>query len=430
MDYETTYAIQKHKMSVPTWSRMRLLSVTITLIFKAEDSSFFSAVVMSCYPTTNNQLRNLSNPRKQATINDGRVTLQPIHGRQISFATSTTRTYTPGASKSNSGKQKTVICYNCKGEGHISKKCTKPKKKWDDAWFKDKVLLSQHYSTNQSSTPLSITYPSDDYQSSVYHNVYSLQSSISQLKYAPTINQQPQECEFPQLDSGLTVLVFKQDNPINAINHMMSFLSAVVTSRYPTTNNQLRNLSNPRKQATINDGRVTLQPIHGRQISFATTTTRTYTPGASKSNSGKQKTVICYNCKGEGHISKKCTKPKKKWDDAWFKDKVLLCTQPKRPRNTAWFKEKLMLAEAQEAGQILDEEQLAFLADPSILEALVSQQTIPQNSTFHTEDLDAYDSDCNDLSLAKAVLMANLSSCDPEVLFEVPYTNSYLNKTY
>ncbi|GJR14103.1 retrovirus-related pol polyprotein from transposon TNT 1-94 [Tanacetum coccineum] len=36
---------------------------------------------------------------------------------------------------------------------------------------------------------------------------------------------------------------------------MMSFLSAVVTSRYPTTNNQLRNSSNPRQQATINDGR-------------------------------------------------------------------------------------------------------------------------------------------------------------------------------
>ncbi|GJU06868.1 integrase, catalytic region, zinc finger, CCHC-type containing protein [Tanacetum coccineum] len=39
------------------------------------------------------------------------------------------------------------------------------------------------------------------------------------------------------------------------------------------------------------------------------------------------------------------------------------CTQPKRPRNAAWYKEKAMLAEAQEAGQILDEEQLAFLAD-------------------------------------------------------------------
>nr|GEW33546.1 hypothetical protein [Tanacetum cinerariifolium] len=53
----------------------------------------------------------------------------------------------------------------------------------------------------------------------------------------------------------------KGDDPINAINHMMSFLTTVVTSRYPTTNNQLRNSSNPRKQATINDGIVTLQPI-------------------------------------------------------------------------------------------------------------------------------------------------------------------------
>ncbi|GJU39797.1 hypothetical protein Tco_1192754 [Tanacetum coccineum] len=38
------------------------------------------------------------------------------------------------------------------------------------------------------------------------------------------------------------LFMFKQDDdPIDAINHMMSFLSAVVTSRYPTTTNQLRN---------------------------------------------------------------------------------------------------------------------------------------------------------------------------------------------
>nr|GEV29033.1 hypothetical protein [Tanacetum cinerariifolium] len=85
------------------------------------------------------------------------------------------------------------------------------------------------------------------------------------------VNLQPQQAEFPQLDSGLTVLVFKQGyDPIDVINHMMSFLSIVVTSRYPTTNNQLRNLSNPRQQATINDGRVTLQPVQGRKFSFAT----------------------------------------------------------------------------------------------------------------------------------------------------------------
>ncbi|GKB18927.1 integrase, catalytic region, zinc finger, CCHC-type containing protein, partial [Tanacetum coccineum] len=151
-------------------------------------------------------------------------------------------------------------------------------------------------------------------------------------------------------DSGLIVPVFqKGDDPIDAINHMMSFLTAVVTSRYPTTNNQLRNSSNPRQQATINNGRVTLQPIQGRQTSFAAGTSRTYTPGASGSNSGKQRTVICYNCKGEGHMSRQCTKPKRKRDDSWFKEKVLL-------------------VQAQAHGQILNEEELAFLADPDIPE--------------------------------------------------------------
>ncbi|GKG27990.1 hypothetical protein Tco_0406317 [Tanacetum coccineum] len=82
------------------------------------------------------------------------------------------------------------------------------------------------------------------------------------MEYTPTVNQQQQQHEFPQLDSGLTILVFKQgDGPIDAINHMRSFLSAVVTSRYPTTNNQLRNSPNPRQHATINDGRMTLQPV-------------------------------------------------------------------------------------------------------------------------------------------------------------------------
>ncbi|GKC39160.1 hypothetical protein Tco_1051544, partial [Tanacetum coccineum] len=132
---------------------------------------------------------------------------------------------------------------------------------------------SQQYSTNQPSTPLSITYPSNDYQSSVHHNIYSLPSSIPQLEYAPTVNQQQQQHEFLQLDLGLTVPLFKQgDDPIDAINHMMSFLSAVVTSRYPTTNNQLRNSSNPRQQSTINDGREQVEAILGNKgLLFVTT---------------------------------------------------------------------------------------------------------------------------------------------------------------
>nr|GEY45252.1 retrovirus-related Pol polyprotein from transposon TNT 1-94 [Tanacetum cinerariifolium] len=39
---------------------------------------------------------------------------------------------------------------------------------------------------------------------------------------------------------------------------------------------------------------------------------------------------------------------------------------------------------------------------PGILEAPVAHQTIPQNLAFQTDDLDAYDSDCDDFSSAKA----------------------------
>ncbi|GJY79092.1 hypothetical protein Tco_0484893 [Tanacetum coccineum] len=93
------------------------------------------------------------------------------------------------------------------------------------------------------------------------------------------------------------------------------------------------------------------------------------------------------------------------------------CTQPKRPRNAAWYKEKAMLSEALEAGQILDEKQLAFLADPGIL-ADQAQTIIPHNAAFQTEDLDTYDSDYDDLSTAQAVLMANISNYRSDIISE------------
>nr|GEU87585.1 hypothetical protein [Tanacetum cinerariifolium] len=76
--------------------------------------------------------------------------------------------------------------------------------------------------------------------------------------------------------------------------------------------------------------------------------------------------------------------------------RVLLvrCTQPKRPRSSAWLKEMMLLVQAHKSSHILDEEQLAFLADLRIAD------------------------DCDDISLAKAVHMANLSSYDLDVLFE------------
>ncbi|GJV81375.1 retrovirus-related pol polyprotein from transposon TNT 1-94 [Tanacetum coccineum] len=166
--------------------------------------------------------------------------------------------------------------------------------------------------------------------------------------------------EFPQLDSGLIVPTFHQgEDPIECINKAMAFLSAVAL-RFPPSNNQLRMSSNPRNQATIQDGRFIVQQVQGRQSqSFAGTGNRGITTTLRGNYApGQPRVVKCYNCQGEEHMARQCT-------------------QPKRPRNAAWFKKKLMLAEAQEASQILDEEQLVFLADPRISEVLVAQQTIP-----------------------------------------------------
>nr|GFC92481.1 hypothetical protein [Tanacetum cinerariifolium] len=85
-----------------------------------------------------------------------------------------------------------------------------------------------------------------------------------------------QNIHHPKLDS-LYRFFHKRDDPIDAINHMMSFLTSVVASRYLATNNQLRTSSNPRQQATINNGRVTIQPIQGRQNFVSAGSSRPYT---------------------------------------------------------------------------------------------------------------------------------------------------------
>nr|GEW36461.1 hypothetical protein [Tanacetum cinerariifolium] len=158
------------------------------------------------------------------------------------------------------------------------------------------------------------------------------------------------------------------DDPIACLNNAMAFMSTVKALHFPLTNYQLIISSNLRNQATIQDGRVTVQQVQERQDQrFAGTRTK----GDATSFGGN---------------------------------------------NAA---EKMLLVQAHESGQVLDEEQLAFLADLRVVDVQVSQTTFPQNTAFQTDDLDAYDLDCDDISLAKAVLTANLSSYDSNVLFEM-----------
>nr|GEW13773.1 hypothetical protein [Tanacetum cinerariifolium] len=168
--------------------------------------------------------------------------------------------------------------------------------------------------------------------------------------------------------TGLVVPVFqKGDDPSDAINHMMSFLTAVVTSR--------------KSDRSTNSG---------RQNSLVAGMSRQYTSGPSGNNSGKQRAAVCYNCMEEGYMSKQYTKPKRKRDEEWFKDKMLL-------------------VQAQANRQVLHEEELEFLADPGIAKAQSTQYVITNNAAYQADDLDAYDYDCDEINSAKIALMANLS---------------------
>nr|GEV90790.1 hypothetical protein [Tanacetum cinerariifolium] len=184
--------------------------------------------------------------------------------------------------------------------------------------YETKYHPHQYASQAPSSSHLLILYPTNDIQSSVNHNAYMTSSLIPQMEYAPT-----------------------GDDPINAINHMMSFFTAVVTLRYPATNNQLRTSSNPRQQATINNERVTIQPIQGRQNFMTAGSSRPYASGSGGA-SGKQR-----------------------------------------------------------------EKELEFLADPGIAETSSNQYVVTRNASYQADDLDAYDSDCDELNSAKIALMAN-----------------------
>ncbi|GJZ62905.1 hypothetical protein Tco_0619326 [Tanacetum coccineum] len=198
-------------------------------------------------------------------------------------------------------------------------------------------------------------------------NIYNLKMDQFQVN-TKFLNSLPPEW-------SLAVPIFSLgDDPIACLNKAMAFLTAIGSSRFSSTNNQLRTSSNLRNQATIQDDRDTVQQVQGRQgQSYSGIGYKSNATSSGGNNaSGQARVVKCYNCQ----------------------------------------------AEAQEARQILDEEQLSFLADPGVIDGQAVQTIIPNNAAFQTEDLDTYDSDCDDISNAKAVLMANISNYGSDVISE------------
>ncbi|GJS45114.1 hypothetical protein Tco_0595235 [Tanacetum coccineum] len=118
-----------------------------------------------------------------------------------------------------------------------------------------------------------------------------------------------------------------------------------------------------------------------------------------EATTGKQRNVSVSNCKG-GSYSKQCYFAKRKRVENVVHDKVLL-------------------VQAQASGQVLTEEEIAFLADPGLPDTQTSQTVITHNAAYQADDLDAYDSDCDELNSAKIALMANLSRNGSDALTEV-----------
>ncbi|GJX48277.1 hypothetical protein Tco_0273467 [Tanacetum coccineum] len=217
------------------------------------------------------------------------------------------------------------------------------------------------------------------------HNEKDAKESPPLQRYASSVV--PQQPPTIQSDSRFVVPTFlPTDDPIASLNKAMIFLSSSHSSRYPPTNNQLRTSSNPRTQATNQNGQVTVQDVQGRQ--------------------------------SQGHIAKQCT-------------------TKKRVKDSEWFKEKMLLAQAQEAGVVLNDEQQDFLADSFEEIDDCEDLQLQAITNFKACHVDAYDSDCDDEATANAIFMANLSPVgsinddtvelryDSNILSEVPHYDTY-----
>nr|GEU81989.1 integrase, catalytic region, zinc finger, CCHC-type, peptidase aspartic, catalytic [Tanacetum cinerariifolium] len=71
------------------------------------------------------------------------------------------------------------------------------------------------------------------------------------------------------------------------------------------------------------------------------------------------------------------------------------------------------------------EEELEFLADPRIAETLSTQYAVTNNAAYQADDLDAYDSDCDELNSTKISLMVNLSHYGYDNLAEYMNESQY-----
>ncbi|GKE31732.1 hypothetical protein Tco_1451054 [Tanacetum coccineum] len=109
----------------------------------------------------------------------------------------------------------------------------------------------------------------------------------------------------------------------------------------------------------------------------------------------------------------------------------------KRVKDSEWFKDKMLLAQAQETGVVLNDEQQDFLADTLEETDDCEDLQLQVSSNFKEDRVDAYDSDCDDEATTNAIFMVNLSPVgsinddtvepryDFDILSKVPHYDTY-----
>ncbi|GJU90383.1 hypothetical protein Tco_1302806 [Tanacetum coccineum] len=135
----------------------------------------------------------------------------------------------------------------------------------------------------------------------------ALMSNVSQQQYysqssttPPSTHLQPHFADNTQLDSGLS----STDNLIENLTNTLALLTQSYKTYLPQTNNQLRTSSNTRNQAIVQDGRVVVQNVQGRQNRGHGNNARG--AGAAgyrgaqnrvgNANLGQARQIKCYNC--------------------------------------------------------------------------------------------------------------------------------------